>query len=342
MIPHGQSINKPFEAVELAKLLGRLRENSRSTANVFHLPARLEPTFQSGRGFFYPDIELSTLEEQTRFLEKFERTDIVTHSPSISVMQCSFCGSHKFCSTFNCKLCKSPNISRSSAIVHEPCGNIDFYDKYVAADGALVCQKCNKNLKAVGLDYSRLDCIYNCVNCKAMLSDIDQFYKCIDCGKSITREESQILLLSQYVFDVDKLSSILNGGKSMLSVIRELDKLGIRAVYQCSVTGASNLSHIFSLVVFAEKQERPFLVVDIIETDHRTDEMRLLSFIGKCVDSRIENKIIVAIPNLEEGLRELIKTNGIILIESRVMENMAFEVVKTIDEMYHRVYRDKG
>jgi Thaumarchaeal output domain 1 len=341
MIPHNQSINKPFEALELAKLLGRLRENSRSTANVFRLPVRLEPAFQPGRGFFYQDIELSTLEEQTRFLESFERTDIVTRSPSISVMQCSFCGSHKFCSTLNCKLCKSPNILRGSAIMHEPCGNIDFYNKYVAADGALVCQKCNKNLKAIGIDYSRLDSIYNCVNCKAMLSDIDQFYKCIDCGKSTTLEESQIMLLNQYVFDLDKLSSILNVDKSMLSVIKELDKLGIKAVHQGSVMGASRLAHIFSLVVFAGKEAQPFLVADIIETDHRTDEMRLLSFIGKCVDSRMENKIIVAIPNLEEGFRELIKTNEITLIESSAMENITFEVVKAVEQMYHKAYRDK-
>jgi hypothetical protein len=340
MMPKSQSIKKPIETIELAKLLDRLRENKRSTANAFYLPAKLEPTFQPGRGFFYPDIELSTLEEQTRFLESFERTDIVTCSPSISIMQCSFCGSHKFCSTFNCKLCKSPNILRGSAIIHEPCGNIDFYDKYVAGDGALVCQKCNKNLKAIGIDYSRLDSIYNCVNCKAMLSDIDEFYKCIDCGKSATREESRILLLNEYVFDVDKLSSILNVAESVLSIIKELEKVGIKAVHHGAVIGASRIPHIFSLVVYAEKVEKPFLVADIIETNHRTDEMRLLSFIGKCVDSRIENKIIVAIPNLKEDLRELINTNGIMLIESRAIEDIIFELVKAVEERYHKVYAD--
>ncbi|HKG71401.1 MAG TPA: hypothetical protein VKA87_05850, partial [Nitrososphaeraceae archaeon] len=85
---------------------------------------------------------------------------------------------------------------------------------------------------------------------------------------------------------------------------------------------------------------QPFLVADIIETDHRTDEMRLLSFIGKCVDSRIENKIIVAIPNLKEDLRELVNTNGIVLIESRAMEDTTLELVKAVEERYRKVYRD--
>jgi hypothetical protein len=335
-----QSIKKPFESIELSSLLDRLREKNRSISSVFRLPVRLEPSFHPGRGFFYPDIEFATLEEQTRFLESFERTGIVTRNPSISIMQCSFCSSHRFCSTFVCKLCRSPNILRGSAIAHEPCGNIDLSDKYRTDDGTLVCHKCNKNLKAIGVDYSTLDPIYHCLNCEAMLSDIGQFYKCLDCGKSSTLEEFRILLLNQYVFDVDKLSNIVNIDKSMLSVVKELEKVGIKAVHHGAVIGASRISHTFSLVAYAEKVEQPFLVADIIETDHRTDEMRALSFIGKCVDSRVENKIIVAIPNLKEDLRELVNTNGIMLVESRAMEDITFELVKAVEEKYRKVYRD--
>ncbi|HEX2124281.1 MAG TPA: hypothetical protein VHF44_01630, partial [Nitrososphaeraceae archaeon] len=330
-----QSIKKPFENIELSKLLNRLREKNSSIANVFRLPVRLEPSFRPGRGFFYPDIELATLEEQTSFLESIGKMDIVTRNPSVSIMQCPYCSSHTFCSTFVCKLCRSPNILRGSAISHEPCGNIDFYDKYVTDDGTLLCPKCNKNLKAIGIDYSKLDLIYNCLNCKAMLSDIVQSYKCLHCGKSSTLEESRILLLNEYIFDVDKLSNILNIDKSLLSVIKELDNIGIKAVYHGAVTGASRMSHIFYLVVYAEKVERPFLVADIIETDHKTDEMRLLSYIGKCVDTRIENKVIVAVPNLEEeGLRELVVANGIMLVESRSREDITLDLVKAIKQIH--------
>jgi hypothetical protein len=300
----------------------------------------LEPSFHPDRGFFYQEIELTTLEEQIRFLESCERMGIATATPSVSLMQCSFCSSHRFCSTFVCKLCRSPNMLRGSAIVHEPCGNIDFYDKYVADDGMLVCRKCNKNLKAIGVDYSRLDHIYNCLNCKAMISDIDQFYKCLDCGKYSTVEESRILLLNEYVFDVDKLSNIANVDKYLLSVIKELDKMGIKAVHHGTVTGISRIPHIFSLVTYDKNVEQPFLVADIIETDYRTDEMRILSFIGKCLDSRIENKIIVAMPKLKEDLRELINTNGIMLVELRAIEDITFELVKAVEEMYHNVHRD--
>jgi len=337
-----QSIKKSFENIELAKLVDSLREKNRYLSKVIRQPVKLQPSFHPGRGFFYPGLELGTLEAQTKFLDSFETTGVViTSTPHISIMQCPFCNSHRFCSTFSCKLCRSPNIVRGSAIVHEPCGNIDFYDKYLADDGTLACRKCNKNLKAIGIDYSRLDRIYNCLNCKAMLSDIDQFYKCLDCGKSSTVEESQILLLSEYVFDVDKLSSMVDLDTSMLSIVKELDKMGIKAVHKGSVTGASKISHTFSLVAYTEKLEQPFLVADIIEADQRTDEMRLLSFIGKCVDSRIENKIIVAFPNLGEGHRELINTHGITLVELSSREDITSELVKCVEQIYHKVYAEK-
>jgi hypothetical protein len=340
MISPSQCIKKPFETIELTKLLDNLTERSRSISKVIHLPVRLEPFFHPGRGFFYPGVGLTTLEEQTRFLESLERMDVATRSPSISLMQCPFCGSHRFCSTFACKLCRSPNIVRGSAIVHEPCGNIDFYDKYVADDGTLLCQKCNKHLKAIGVDYSRLNYIYNCLNCKAMLSDIYQLYKCLDCGKFSSAEESQILLLNEYLFDIDKLSNIVNVDNSMISVIKELDNAGIKAVHHGAVTGASRIPHIFSLVAYREKVEQPFLVADIIEIDHRTDQMRLLSFIGKCVDSRVESKVIVATSKLHEDLKELINNNGIILIELRAIEDITFELVKAVQEIYNKVFRD--
>jgi hypothetical protein len=170
-----------------------------------------------------------------------------------------------------------------------------------------------------------------------MLSDIDQIYKCLDCGKSSTLEESPISLLNEYVFDIDKLTNVVNIDKSMLSTIKELDKIGIRAVSHGAVIGASKIPHIFSLVAYAEKAEQPFLVADIIETDYRTDEMRILSFIGKCVDSGIENKVIVAIPNLEKALRELVSTHGIRLIESGTLEYMTFELVKAVADIRHKV-----
>ncbi len=340
MMSSNQSVKKPFESGELSTLLDRLRKKNLSISTVFRLPGRLEPSFHPGRGFFYPDIEFATLEEQTRFLESFERMGIATRIPTISIMQCSFCSSHRFCSTLVCKLCRSPDILRGSAIAHDACGNIDLSDKYRNEDGTLVCHKCNRSLKAIGVDYSTLNPIYHCLNCKALLSDIGQFYKCLDCGKSSTPEEFRILLLNQYVFDIDKLSNIVNVDKSVLSIVKELENVGIKAVHQGAVIGASRIPHIFSLVAYAEKEEHPFLVAEIIETDDRTDEMRLLSFIGKCVDSRIENKIIVAIPNLKEEMRELVNSNGIMLIESRAMEDITFELVKAVEERYHKVYRD--
>jgi DNA-directed RNA polymerase subunit RPC12/RpoP len=99
------------------------------------------------------------------------------------------------------------------------------------SDGTLQCPKCNKKLKAIGVDYSKLDNVYNCQDCKALFSDINQQYLCLDCRKSSLLEESHVSLLHEYTIDVNKLSKIVDADNSaiMLSVIKELDKVGIKS-----------------------------------------------------------------------------------------------------------------
>jgi hypothetical protein len=299
----------------------------------------LEPSFQPQLGFFYQDIELNTLQEQIKLLESCVRDGAATRGrAAVSILQCSFCNSNRFCVTFSCRICESSNILRGSAIAHRPCGNIEFYDKYVAggSDGTLLCPKCNKRLKAIGVDYSKLDNVYNCQDCKALFSDINQQYLCLDCGKSSLLEESYISLLHEYTIDISKLSKVVDADNSaiMISVIKELDKVGIKSWHQAAIIGISRMQHTFSLVVYDQKGERPIVVADIIESDDTAAETYILSFIAKCLDAKIEEKIIVIVnPHmLNQGLRELIGVYRIRLVESKTEENTVVELVKAVKE----------
>ena len=318
----------------IIKLLENLERNNHAV---------LEPLFQPERGFLYDGIKLDTLQEQIKLLESCVRDGIATRCrPCVSILQCSFCNSNTFCLTFSCRICESSNILRGSAIAHQPCGNIDFYDKYVmGGDGTLLCPKCNKKLKALGVDYSKLDNVYNCQDCKALFSDINQQYMCLDCGKSSLLEESHISLLHEYTIDVNKLSKIVDPENFviMLCVFKELDKVGIKSFHQAAIAGISGMQHTFSLAVYDQKGERPILVADIIESDDAADEeTHLLSFIAKCLDAKIEERILAVVnPHLlKQGLRELMDVYKIKLIESsNTDENTIDKLVNAIKEVYH-------
>jgi hypothetical protein len=151
-------------------------------------------------------------------------------------------------------------------------------------------------------------------------------------------EESHISLLYEYAIDVNKLLKATGQGNSpMLSVIRELDKLGIKSSYHTAVTGVSGMQHTFSLVVYNYIGERPFLVADIIESNDAAVETYFLSFIAKCLDAKIEGRIVVVVPHLlKQGLRELAGIHKIKIIESsNTDENTIDKIVNGVKEVYH-------
>jgi hypothetical protein len=206
----------------------------------------------------------------------------------------------------------------------------------MTSEGILQCEKCNKKLKAIGLDYSRLGFFYKCLECKAMLPNIDQQFICLQCGKSSNQDELQILELYSYTINLQKLDELLHYDNFLLSIVDELDRIGIKSELLGSIVGTSKIRHNFALVAFNEKNI-PILVVDTIEPDNNNvQEMFVLSFIAKCLDAKISNKILLAIPRLNENLRELINLNRIIVVEANKKDDAILELTQTIAEIYNK------
>lgn len=329
---------KLYNNKELLKILDTLKDKS---------IAKLEPIFELGFGISYPFIKNYSLEEQILFCESCTKSGLFNSRPSLSVLNCSHCNSLYFCSRLSCSLCKSSNVIKGAAIEHDSCGNIDFDYNYVKSDGSLLCEKCNKKLRAIGVDYSKLGYFYKCLECKAMIANVDQQYVCLKCSRPSSQDEVKILQLSTYTIDFQKLSEKLNADNFVLSVLEELDRIGIRSKQSEVVIGKSKLKHTFTLVVY-DKKNLPFVVVDVIqledEDNYREEgkieqENFVLSFTARCLDAQVPNKILVAIPYLKENLRELINLNQIDLIESKNTKNAALELTQMIVDLYNKIER---
>lgn len=322
---------------ELLKILNFIKNNNIK---------ELDPSVDTNGRFSYTIIGQYSIEEQRSFLETCVRNGIFNGKTSMSLLSCSYCDSIHFFNKFTCTLCKSSNIIRSTAIEHDHCGNIDFVSNFLTSDGSLTCKKCNKQLNSIGVDYSQLGYFYKCLECKTMLSNIDQYYTCLNCNRSSINEELKILQLFRYTISQEKLSEKLNDENFMFSVVEELGRVGIESKQLDSLTGTSKIQHTFSLIVYDNKK-KPFIVVDIIqfeelnnnnnkkiETDN--DYIDILSFIGKCLDIKVSNKILLAIPSLKERLRELININKIILVESKTKDDAVLDLCTAITEIYNK------
>jgi hypothetical protein len=306
---------------ELSKILINIKDK-----NI----AKFEPSFEPVIGFSYKDIEYYSFEEQKHFFETLEKIGIAASEPSHSILKCSSCDSTGFSVMFTCTLCGSPKIFMGVAIEHDLCGNVDFEHQYKTLDGALKCEKCNRNLKAIGIDYSKKGHYYKCLECKAMLPNVLQQYICLECGKYSTKDELQFLPLYTYTVNPRKLSELLNANNYMLSVAEHLERIGIKSSSLGSLRGKSNIQHTFALVVYDERNT-PIIIADTIESaDHRIDETFVLAFIARCLDVNVTNRVLIAIPRLEENLKALVYAHGIIVLEPNTRDEAEIDLIQYI------------
>jgi hypothetical protein len=312
---------------ELAKVLINIKNKN---------TARFDPSFKCGFGLLYQEIDGHRFEEQLKFFEHLENIGIVKGEPSGSVLKCNFCNSFNFCISPVCTFCSSANIIRGTAIQHDLCSNIDFDYKYLKADNTLVCEKCNKSLKAIGVDYSKLGYFYKCLACKAMLPSVEQQYMCLGCGHISNQDEVQLQQIYSYKVELEKLSEMLNNGNYMFSVVEELERIGVKSIFSGTLTGISKIQHTFALVVY-DKDDIPTLVVDTIVSGNTIEETLVFSFIARCLDVKIQNRILLAIPAMRKNLRELANSQGIIVIDSETKDEAVLEIVQTITQICNKI-----
>jgi hypothetical protein len=295
---------------------------------------KLEPSFHPSHGIQYSEVDGESVEEQINILERLEEMGLVNGKVSKSIEKCKFCNSYRFYINLACTLCKSAQIVQGATIKHDSCGNIDFDYKYLREDNSLKCEKCNKSLKAIGIDHSKLGYFYKCLECKSILPNISNQYLCVNCGNNLGHDELSIQYLKTYFVDSKKLADTLNANAYLLSVVEELDRVGIKSELSASIIGKSDMSHVFELVIYDELKH-PFIALDTLESDNKIEDILVLSFIAKSSDAHIPNKILLSIPKLRESLKALARINGIIVIESETIDEATLDLVNAITEIHN-------
>ena len=137
-------------------------------------------------GFSKEEIEnhIKSLEEQRKIVKLQDKKEIA----------CNQCGSVKKSQIFFCPSCKSSNFKLAKIIEHHPCGNISEEKEYVDDK----CPSCEKELKALGVDYRVMKNHYICNNCKDIFAKISTHYLCLNCENRFTIEEASWKTSSVY------------------------------------------------------------------------------------------------------------------------------------------------
>lgn len=126
---------------------------------------------------YYAWLELSDTKGTIRFRKTVYRTHLCPkcqHSHLIYLETCPECGS---------------NLLQYEQVIHHfPCANISPEHTYNVG-GQLICPKCHKQLRHVGIDYDRPAALYFCSNCGKSFLHPDTKALCTYCGTEVNVSE---------------------------------------------------------------------------------------------------------------------------------------------------------
>jgi len=136
-------------------------------------------------------------EEILSALDELVKAGFAEAKPLHSAVACPFCGSLKPSLLLQCPQCGSGQLSKGEALEHMKCGGMDFRFSFQRDNGELICPKCGKKLRQLGVDYRKVSSLYKCSNGHFFSLPVFSF-KCFECGKSFDIDEACLKTIHQY------------------------------------------------------------------------------------------------------------------------------------------------
>lgn len=122
-------------------------------------------------------LRLNELEKQGKVIVLGDKKEIA----------CNQCDSVKTTQIFYCPSCKSSNFRLGKLVEHYDCGNISEESTYKNDK----CPNCDKEIKALGVDYRLMQNHYICNNCSEFFPEISTYYLCLKCENKFKLEEGR-------------------------------------------------------------------------------------------------------------------------------------------------------
>ena len=280
--------------------------------------SRYEPLVKPEGGLTYTGFSDHDFARQVDILKTLQVLGIVKEEPFDYIRKCNRCDHHGMVVKVACPACGSTNTDQGKVIEHLPCGNIDLESRFQTAEGGLVCPKCKKKLKAIGVDYVKPGSYCSCLSCKTLSPEGKMQFICLNCGSSLAKEEMKLEPLAAYAVDQEAVAKYLDktGFQFHLSVVDALRSRGVNAAPRAAVTGSSQVQHTFDIVAYLGDEPEPAVAVEIEKSSEPVDPESLLNFLARCLDVKVGRKVFIGIPGFSEEARKLAVAHGIEIIES--------------------------
>lgn len=145
----------------------------------------------------YDNEETLQLDERMKFSHKLEELGYAERNRLVDrIHVCPKCGDSHQLFVECCPKCSSSDIRQESMIHHFRCANVSPETTYFK-DGELVCPKCSRTLRHIGVDYDRPATVFSC-NCGNTFLHSAMKVVCTNCLNQSAPEELSPIDVYEY------------------------------------------------------------------------------------------------------------------------------------------------
>jgi CheY-like chemotaxis protein len=261
-----------------------------------------------------------TIKDMNAVLESLAKAGYILKQSTELILSCPKCNSRNIRLHYLCQNCNNSNFTKGDVLEHNKCGYSGLEDKFKDGD-TLVCPKCRKQLKLIGVDYFRVEAAYTCAKCSHFFTTPDQRYNCNICGHDNFRiSDGKWTELFTYRINPDKITKIKQTIVSLSSIKNFLEEKGFLIQSEVSPSLKYTTATKFDLV--AQKQDQTILLI-ILGSDIEENFAKIvdLDTVSKTLPGRI-SKYAVIFSEPREVTKSLLKRFGIVPILVENVNNM--------------------
>lgn len=183
------------------------------------------PSASRTSGYLYPRLQPLFPREDVGVLETLEYLEsqnFLSGQFIIRSYACTHCG----CAFLNffetCPDCGSSDLSADELIHHFKCAYVGEMADFRRED-KLICPKCDKVLKHIGVDYDKASVIYHCRACSNVFQEPMIMTSCYDCWRETEPENQMIRDIKSYAITSIGENAACYGMDSLLQTILEAE-----------------------------------------------------------------------------------------------------------------------
>lgn len=200
-------------------------------------------TAENSDGFVYPKLtpmiergSRSAGGELVQILSILEDRRLLTGEFVMRQHACQNCGSGFLNFEETCPYCGSTDLDTDDLVHHFRCAFTGPLNEFKEKEGRLVCPKCDRSLKQIGVDYDKPSMVHTCRRCHEQFQDPEVQTTCYRCDRTNPPEQQIERHIKKYeVTALGEETAVYGMSDSLLSILERESRVLDYATFELIV-----------------------------------------------------------------------------------------------------------